>query len=90
MRSRLANQVTHWESVIKSTSSLIYIRDEDSHRYFWFYLTGHTLHEKKYIDSHNCRLEIQFANVLRKPMIICMLERIPIAEIKHGIALIIA
>ncbi len=45
---------------------------------------------KKYIDSHNCRLEIQFANVLRKPMIICMLERIPIAEIKHGIALIIA
>jgi len=45
---------------------------------------------KKYIDSPNCRLEIQYANTLRKPMIICMLERIPIPEIKHGIGLIIA
>jgi len=45
---------------------------------------------KKYIDSHNCRLEIQFAYALRKPIIICMLERIPIAEIEHGIGLIIA
>ncbi len=45
---------------------------------------------KKYIDSPNCRLEIQFANALRKPMIICMLERIPIAEVKHGIGSIIA
>jgi len=45
---------------------------------------------QKYIDSPNCRLELHFAFTLRKPMVICMLERIPIDKIEYGIASIIA
>ncbi len=46
---------------------------------------------QKYLDSSNCRLEIQFAHALGKPMIICMGERILIPNLKSGgIAPIIA
>jgi len=45
---------------------------------------------QKYLDSQNCRLEIHFAYTIKKPMIICMGDRLQIEDIKGGIASIIA
>jgi len=45
---------------------------------------------QKYVDSPNCRLEIHFAFTIKKPMIICMGDRLQIKDIKGGIASIIA
>ena len=45
---------------------------------------------QKYLDSANCRLEIQFAFDLGKPMVICMGDRILKKDLTGEIASIIA
>ena len=44
---------------------------------------------KKYCDSDNCQKELNYASVLKKPLIVLMLERLDIGEINAGIGIII-
>ena len=43
---------------------------------------------KEYYESHNCNLEIEYANTLKKKMIVLMIERLEIKDL-GGVGFII-